>query len=207
MSSEPRVRPASMASEEIADLVRALRRGDRHAFTRLVQLHQGRIYNLALGYVKQEDEARDLVQDIFLTVFRRINGLNDEAKFSAWLYQLALNHCRNRYRSLSRRGFFNSLPADDPGMEALLRSEATPEKHLESRQVETLVREAVASLPPSEREIILLRDLQELSYEEIGEILAIPLGTVKSKINRARLALANRLKRDGLEKRVRSKSS
>lgn len=207
MSSDHRVRPATMASEEIANLVRALRAGDRYAFSRLVQLHQARIYNLALGYVKQEDEARDLVQDIFLTVFRRINALNDESKFSAWLYQLALNHCRNRYRSLSRRGFFSSLPVDDPGMEALLRSEATPENHLESRQVETLVREAVASLPPSEREIILLRDMQDLSYEEIGEILAIPLGTVKSKLNRARLALANRLKRDGLGNKEKNKNA
>ncbi|MFZ5774974.1 MAG: RNA polymerase sigma factor [Thermodesulfobacteriota bacterium] len=197
MSADPPARPASPASTDIAGLVRALRQGDRDAFARLVRLHQARIYNLALGYVKQEDEARDLTQDIFLTVFRRIGDLADENKFSAWLYQLALNHCRNRYRSLSRRGFFNSQPVDDPVVEPLLRSEATPEKALEKKQLETQVRTAIAALSPAEREIVLLRDLQGLSYEEIGDILAIPLGTVKSKLNRARVALASRLKRHG----------
>lgn len=185
---------STMQQPETTELVRALRRGDQRAFAGLVLTYQTRIYNLALGYVKQEDEARDLTQDIFLTVFRQIDKLNDEEKFGAWLYQLAINHCRNRYRKLRSRGFFSSQSIDDPDTGVTLRTELTPEKDLERRNTSQVVRKAIASLPAAEKEIILLRDLQELSYEEISDILAIPLGTVKSKLNRARLALKNRLK-------------
>lgn len=183
-----------MQQPETTELVRTLRQGDQRAFTGLVKLYQTRIYNLALGYVKQEDEAKDLTQDIFLTVFRQIDKLNDEDKFVAWLYQLAINHCRNRYRKLQTRGFFSSQSIDDPNTGLILRSDLTPEKDLERRNTSQIIRKAIASLPAADKEVILLRDLQELSYEEISDILAIPLGTVKSKLNRARLALKNRLK-------------
>jgi RNA polymerase sigma-70 factor (ECF subfamily) len=184
----------SMPYQEAPDLVRAFRQGEHQAFNRLVTLYQRKIYNLALGYVKQEDEAKDLAQDIFVTVFRQIDKLKDDNKFGAWLYQLALNHCRNRYQKLRRRGFFTNQSLDDPETELNLSSGATPEKDYERQNTVRLVREAIASLTPAEKEVILLRDLQELSYEEISEILALPLGTVKSKLNRARLALKNRLK-------------
>jgi RNA polymerase sigma-70 factor, ECF subfamily len=179
---------------EAAELVRAFRQGDHQAFNRLVTLYQKKIYNLALGYVKQEDEAKDLTQDIFVTVFRQIDKLNDESKFGAWLYQLAINHCRNRYQKLRRRGFFSNYSLDDQDNNLHLSSGTTPEKNYERQNISRLVREAIATLAPAEKEIILLRDLQELSYEEISEILDLPMGTVKSKLNRARLALKNRLK-------------
>ncbi len=184
----------TMPYQEAAELVRAFRQGDQQAFNRLVSLYQRKIYNLALGYVKQEDEAKDLTQDIFVTVFRQIDKLKDESKFGAWLYQLAMNHCRNRYQKLRRRGFFSNQSLDDPETGLNLSSGATPEKDYERENTSRLVREAIASLAPAEKEVILLRDLQELSYEEISEILDLPMGTVKSKLNRARLALKNRLK-------------
>ena len=184
----------SMPYQEAPDLVRAFRQGEHQAFNRLVTLYQRKIYNLALGYVKQEDEAKDLAQDIFVTVFRQIDKLKDDNKFGAWLYQLALNHCRNRYQKLRRRGFFTNQSLDDPETELNLSSGATPEKDYERQNTVRLVREAIASLTPAEKEVILLRDLQELSYEEISDILSLPMGTVKSKLNRARLALKNRLK-------------
>jgi len=187
-----------MPYQEAPELVRAFRQGSQQAFNRLVMLYQRKIYNLALGYVKQEDEAKDLTQDIFVTVFQQINKLKEENKFGAWLYQLALNHCRNRYQKLRRRGFFSNQPLDDPEAGLHLSSGATPEKDYERQNTSRLVREAIASLAPTEKEIILLRDLQELSYEEISEILELPMGTVKSKLNRARLALKNRLKHAGL---------
>jgi len=183
-----------MQQSETTELVHAWRRGDQQAFNRLVGLYQAKMYNLALGYVKQEDEAKDLTQDVFVTVFRQIDKLNDESKFAAWLYQLAINHCRNRYKKLQRRGFFSNLSIDDPDTGINLSAGASPEEILEQDNTSRLVRKAIASLPPAEKEIVLLRDLQELSYEEISEILDIPMGTVKSKLNRARLALKNRLK-------------
>jgi RNA polymerase sigma-70 factor (ECF subfamily) len=183
-----------MPYQEVPELVRAFRQEDQQAFNRLVTLYQRKIYNLALGYVKQEDEAKDLAQDIFVTVFRQIDKLKDENKFGAWLYQLALNHCRNRYQKLRRRGFFSNQSIDDSETGLNLTSGATPEKDYERQNTARLVREAIASLAPAEKEVILLRDLQELSYEEISEILDLPMGTVKSKLNRARLALKTRLK-------------
>ena len=184
----------TMPYQEAAQLVRAFRQGDQQAFNRLVALYQRKIYNLALGYVKQEDEAKDLAQDIFVTVFRQIDKLKDESKFGAWLYQLAMNHCRNRYQKLRRMGFFSNQSLDDTETGLNLSSGVTPEKEYERQNTSRQVREAIASLAPAEKEVILLRDLQELSYEEISEILGLPMGTVKSKLNRARLALKNRLK-------------
>jgi RNA polymerase sigma-70 factor, ECF subfamily len=180
---------------ESAELVRALRRGDNRAFAQLVRLHQGRIFNLAYNYVKDEEEAKDLTQDIFITVHRSLASLRDEAKFGAWLYQLALNHCRNRYKRLQRRGFFRSRSLDDPDSPLHLAGGESPEALLAQHDQDQLVRRAIAELAPAEKEIILLRDIDGLSYEEIGVILEIPLGTVKSKLNRARLALKNRLEK------------
>lgn len=157
-------------------------------------LYQTKIYNLALGYVKQEDEAKDLTQDIFVTVYRRLDKLRDDDKFTAWLYQLAINHCRNRYKRLQRRGFFSSQSIDDPDSPLQLKTEETPEKTLERRSRERILRQAIAEMPAAEKEILLLRDIHELPYDEISDILKIPLGTVKSKLNRSRLALKQRLK-------------
>lgn len=183
-----------MSNTETAELVRQAQQGDKQAFNRLVMLYQTKIYNLALGYVKQQDEAKDLTQDIFVTIYRRLDRLRDENKFSAWLYQVAINHCRNRYKRLQRRGFFNSQSIDDPDSPLHLSTEDNPEKTLEQKNRNRLLREAIAEMPAAEKEILLLRDIQELSYEEISALLKIPLGTVKSKLNRSRLALKQRLK-------------
>jgi len=181
------------ATTETVALIRAWRNGDMQAFNRLVTLYQVRIYNLALNYVKSSEEAKDLAQDIFITVYRSLPNLRDETKFSAWLHQLALNHCRNRYRKLRRRGYFNSDSVDDCfGPE--LASPDNPSRELEQKERDRLVRATIAAMPEAEKEIIMLRDLQELSYEEISEALELPLGTVKSKLNRARNTFKNRIK-------------
>lgn len=178
---------------ETAELVRSWRQGDAQAFNLLVRRHQSRIFNLALNYVKDEEEAKDLTQDIFITVHRSRNALRDEGKFGAWLYQLALNHCRNRYQRLRRRGFFRSRSIDDPDAPLHLAGGDDPEQLLAREDQDRLVRETIAAMPAAEKEILLLRDIDELSYEEISAVLGIPLGTVKSKLNRARLALKERL--------------
>lgn len=183
-----------MSEQNITELVRALRQGNTQAFNRLVTSYQTKIYNLALNYVKQEEEAKDLTQDIFVTVYRSISKLRDETKFVAWLYQVAINHCRNRYKKLQRRGYFNSQSIDDEESPLQLSGNDSPEKNLEQNRTIKLVRQAIAAMPKSEKEILLLRDIQELSYDEISAILNVPLGTVKSKLNRARSALKDRLK-------------
>ncbi len=194
MNDTPRgVSEDNSAASDTAELVRAWRGGDPQAFNRLVLLYQSRIYNLALNYVKTNEEAKDLAQDIFVTVFKSLPNLRDENKFSAWLHQLALNHCRNRYRKLRRRGYFNSTSVDDD-FGAELAAPDDPSRNLEQKERNALVRATIAAMPEAEKEILILRDLQELSYEEISETLGVPLGTVKSKLNRARLTFKNRIK-------------
>lgn len=178
---------------DITGLVLACQAGDNQAFNRLVLLYQTRIYNLALGYVKTPDEAKDLTQDIFVTAYRSISTLREAQKFSAWLNQLALNHCRNRYRKLQRRGYFTSSSIDDVITPELTVTE-TPDRKLEKDERVNLVRSAIMTMPETEKEIIILRDLQDLTYEEISEALRLPLGTVKSKLNRARHNLKNKIK-------------
>ncbi|MDH3359967.1 MAG: sigma-70 family RNA polymerase sigma factor [Desulfobulbaceae bacterium] len=178
---------------ETIELVMACQAGNRQAFNRLVVLYQTRIYNLALNYVKTPEEANDLVQDIFVTTYRSLPSLREPPKFSAWLNQLALNHCRNRYRKLQRSGFFTSTSTDDIIVPELLSSD-TPEHNMERDERIKMVRKVIASMPETEKEIIILRDLQELSYEEISDTLGLPLGTVKSKLNRARHTFKNKIK-------------
>ncbi len=178
---------------EIAKLVQSCQGGDKQAFNRLVLLHQTRIYNLALNYVKTPEEAKDLAQDIFVTAYRALPSLREADKFSAWLNQLAMNHCRNRYRKLQRRGYFTSTSTDDIIVPELIATNS-PDRLLERNERDSLVRTIIAAMPAAEKEIIILRDLQELSYEEISETLGVPLGTVKSKLNRARHTFKNKIK-------------
>jgi RNA polymerase sigma-70 factor (ECF subfamily) len=188
-----------MKNQDLADdtteLVKAFRRGDIQAFNRLVFLYQTKIYNLCLNYVKAPEEAKDLAQDIFVTAYKALPKLREEAKFAAWLYQIAVNHCRNRYKRLSRRGFFSNRSLDDPDTYLQVTGDESPENKLEKNDVIHFVRETINTLNEAEREILILRDLQELSYEEISTILEIPLGTVKSKLNRARSSLKDKLKK------------
>jgi RNA polymerase sigma-70 factor (ECF subfamily) len=169
--------------------------GDAQAFNRLVMLYQTKIYNLALNYVKNQEEAKDLAQDIFVTVYRSLPKLREKEKFTSWLYQIAINHCRNRYKKLSRRGYFNNISLDDEESFLQIAGDEGPEKLLQRKNTINLVRSTIDAMPEAEKEIILLRDIQELAYEEISAILDIPLGTVKSKLNRARTSLKDRLKK------------
>lgn len=180
--------------DKTGELVRSFRAGDTQAFNKLVLIYQTKIYNLALNYVKNPEEAKDLTQDIFVNVYRAMPTLREESKFSAWLYRIAVNKCRNRYNRLNRRGFFRNQSLDDENTGIQLRGEKEPELTLEKEDIVNQVRTGINSLKKTERDILILRDLQDLSYEEISTILEMPLGTVKSKLNRARAALKEQLK-------------
>lgn len=183
-----------MLKDEAAELVQAFRQGDAQAFNRLVALYQSKVYNLAYSYVRDQEEAKDLAQDIFVTVYRSLPSLKDPAKFSSWLYQTALNHCRNRYRRLQRHGFFETQSLHDEESPLQLASGESLERNIEEREAVDILMNELAKMSAAEKEILILRDLQGLSYEEISEALGIPTGTVKSKLNRARLALKERLR-------------
>ncbi|OKY75942.1 MAG: hypothetical protein BM485_06305 [Desulfobulbaceae bacterium DB1] len=180
---------------ETEQLVQAFLAGDKQAFNRLVLLYQTKVYNLALNYVKSPEEANDLAQDIFVTVYKSLGNLRERNKFTSWLYQIAINHCRNRYKKLSRRGYFSNISLDDEETFIQIVGDEGPEKTLQQENTIRIVRSAIDAMGEAEKEILILRDLQELAYEEISAILDIPLGTVKSKLNRARSSLKDRLKK------------
>ena len=180
--------------EKTRNLVRSFRAGQKDAFDHLVELYQNKIYTLALNYVKQTEEARDLTQDIFVTVFRALPTLKDDSKFSPWLYQIAVNHCRNRYKKLQRRGFFSSYSLDDPESPLQVESADKPDDLVERKDIMKVILDTMDTMTETEKEILSLRDIQDLAYDEISNILDIPLGTVKSKLNRARNSLKNKLK-------------
>jgi RNA polymerase sigma-70 factor, ECF subfamily len=183
-----------MLKDTATELVQAFRQGDVQAFNKLVSLYQEKIYNLAYNYLKDQEEAKDLTQDIFVSIYRSLPALKDPSKFSSWLYQTAINHCRNRYRRLQRRGFFDMQSIDDEESPLQLSTGESLEMNIEQQEATDILLSELAKMSETEKEILILRDLQGLSYEEISENLALPLGTVKSKLNRARLALKNRLR-------------
>jgi RNA polymerase sigma-70 factor (ECF subfamily) len=144
-----------------------------------------------------EEEAEDLTQDIFVAAYKGIKGFRGEAKFSTWLYRIALNQARNRIKYLSRRNFFakqksRAGPArkiSSENLEALPDSAPTPEQWTMTRDLAAQVQQCLNQLPLAARQILILRDVQGFSYEELSQMLSLNIGTVKSRLHRARNAL------------------
>ena len=190
-------RSRSVKREEEQLLVDRCRQGDRDSFAQLMKLHEKQIYNFTYRMLGSEEEAEDLTQDIFVAAFRGIRRFRGEAKFSTWLYRIALNQTRNRIKYLSRRNFFakqsrraqyrEESPWENP--EFLADSAPTPEQLTLTKRMAAQVQECLDQIPPQARQILLLRDVQGFSYEELSEMLSLNPGTVKSRLHRARSAL------------------
>jgi RNA polymerase sigma-70 factor (ECF subfamily) len=172
--------------------------GDKGAFNIIVRRYTSRMVNLAYQIVGDRDLAEDVAQDTFLRAYRSAARYREISKFSTWLYTIAINLCRNelrrrKFRTYSLEGMAERQ--DDDRLRIDIADETTkPDLDLERKETGRLVREAVASLPEKFRTPLVLRDIQELSYEEIGEIMELPEGTVKSRINRGRLRVKEILK-------------
>lgn len=184
------------------EIIEGCKAGDERAFTEIVLHRQKRVYNIAYRMLGNSEEAKDLAQEVFLSVFGSIKDLKEEIKFDAWLTQITLNHCRNRWKYLKRRQYFNSDSLDDPieteegSMERAIYDPAdNPETHLEKKMIQQWIQRGLLELREDQRELLVLRDLQGFSYEEMGETLGLPEGTIKSKLHRARMDL-----KDVLEK-------
>ncbi len=175
--------------------------GDRLAFEELVIRYQQRIYNTALRFLRVDDEAQEVTQEIFIKVYHALPEFRGESKFSTWLYQVAMNHCKNKLKYLKRRHYYTSdsmeqaVETQDGEMSRQFASDdPDPQQEAQSRETQEKVRAAINLLADDQREVIVLRELQGLSYEEIADITGQALGTVKSRIHRARLELARLLK-------------
>jgi RNA polymerase sigma-70 factor (ECF subfamily) len=184
------------------DLVASLKAGDEEAFMEMVRLCQRRVINTAWRILGNLDEAREVSQDVFVKVFEAIGALREEDRFEAWLLRITVNHCRNRWKYLKRRYYFRSEPLDPvDGEEEVERQIPDPSddpgRQLERKRRDAWVQKALLALKEDHRELVVLRDVQGYSYEEIGEAVGLPEGTVKSRLHRARMELKDLLERSG----------
>ncbi len=185
-------------------VIESCKAGDEKAFAEIVLHNQKKVFNIAYRMLGNREEAKDLAQEVFLSVFESIKDLREEVKFDAWLTQITINHCRNRWKYLERRKYFKSDSLDDPiGTEdgdmprPIYHPFDNPETLYEKKMVQEAIQRGLLKLKEDQRELIVLRDLQGFSYEEIGELFRLPTGTIKSKLHRARMDLKGILERAG----------
>ncbi len=168
-------------------VVRRARAGDQGAFEELVFTYEKKIYHLSLRYTGSEQDAMDVTQEVFLRVFRFLPQFQEESRFSTWLYRIAVNANMDFLR---KRGQANDLSLDAEDEEGLSYDISdlryNPESQLERIELQQAICQGIQSLPPRMREILILRDISGLTYEEIGRALSIEQGTVKSRLSRAR---------------------
>ncbi len=181
--------------DEDLPFVRACRDGDREAFGVLVERHQKKMMNTAYRMLGDYDEACDVVQDAFVSAFRSIGAFREESRFVTWLTGIVINRGRTRLRQLASR-----RRLEGPSRDGMDRADSGPDAGnpvfdtVAKRERSTRIQACISGLDEDQRVVLVLRDIQEFSYEEITDILKIPDGTVKSRLFRARLALRNCLK-------------
>ena len=176
--------------------VQRVQAGEIDAFGVLVSRYQTPIYNLLLRWLRDRDEAAEIAQDVFVAAFRALGRFRGEARFSTWLYQIAINQAKNRRKALARaatRLVHNSDDSEDDPLDRIPDPRPDPSDEIERRQLQSVVQGAINRLDPDDALVVILRDLQQHSYEEIARMLAVPEGTVKSRLHRARQALKARL--------------
>ncbi len=174
--------------------------GNQSAFEQLVHDNETRIYNLILRMVGDSEDALDLTQDTFLNAWKGLPSFNGDSAFSTWLYRLATNVCLDFLRSKKRRqdNLGTPLSLDDEETPSLPADTALkPDEHLEQKERSLALHRALAALPEHHRDVLILRELSGLSYQEISDTLNLDLGTVKSRLTRARMALKKVLLEDG----------
>ena len=175
------------------ELVARAREGDRPAFARLVDRHSVSVFNLTLRIVGNREDAEEAAQDVFVRAFRNLDRFRGEARFSTWLYRIAVNVSLSSARRSRRDLSTTSLSGSEDGEEGLVMQlpdpSANPAEQFEQAEFRKQVRNMVAALPPIYSAVISMYHIQSLSYDEIAEALELPIGTVKARLFRARAAL------------------
>lgn len=172
------------------------RDGDVESFEKLIERHQRTAYNVALRMMGNEEDAKDATQEALIKAFRAIKTFREESGFSTWLYRIVMNTCKDELKK--RKGNVLSLDTGKETKEGFARIELadesfSPEVVLEKSSAIKMINAAILALPEQNRTAVVLRDVQGYSYEDIGDLLGCPVGTVKSRINRGRALLREKL--------------
>jgi RNA polymerase sigma-70 factor (ECF subfamily) len=180
------------------DLVNAFQAGNLAAFDLLVRRWERKIQGAIYRVMGTEEDARDICQEAFLKAYRALGSFKREARFSSWLYQIALNLCRDRMRRRRGRTMLSLDAMDDEGASLPLRQPPSPLELAEGGAIARAVAAAVSGLPDEQREVIVLKEYQDLTFLEIAQILDVPLSTVKTRLYRGLGQLRQRLERQGI---------
>lgn len=189
-----------MTREQETAIVRKVLGGDANAFETLVLEYEKNVYNIALRMTGNSEDAADMTQEAFIKAYNSLQSFRGDSKFSVWLYRIVSNVCLDFLRSRNRRPTVSLSVEDDDGEDAQLDvadESQSPELLLDRKLTRESVRRGLDSLPPDYRQILLLREIQGLSYDEIAQALGLEVGTVKSRIFRARKRLCTFLIDDG----------
>jgi RNA polymerase sigma-70 factor (ECF subfamily) len=193
MAEDPFV---AASRDDEARLIERLVAHDERAFYSLVRAYERRVFALVLRMVGDRAEAEDLAQEVFVQVFRSVALFRGDSKLSTWIFRIAVNLCKNRNKYLRIHRADAQQPLEGDEGSALVQNGASttgqvarPDEMMAGRQVEQIVQRAILELEPSFRECLLLRDVEDMSYEEIASVTGLPEGTVKSRIHRARAQL------------------
>ena len=192
-------KPAGSPDPDAA-FVRAVQGGDMAAFDQLVIKHKDKLFNMVYWLLGDYQETNDCAQEIFIRVFKSIKKFRFQSSFSTWLYRIAINTCKNRRKSSAYRWKKRTIslenpenPNQDNRSYEIQNGSPSPENRLEKKERIMLIRKAINALPQEQNRVIVMRDIQGLSYQEIADITGLNLGTVKSRLARARLELKNKL--------------
>lgn len=188
------IRPGKVNSDQ--KLVERVQRGDKAAFDALVRKYQHKIIKLVSRYVRDGSEALDVAQEAFIKAYRAIPGFRGESAFYTWLYRIAINTAKNYLVAEGRRPLDHSIDINDPeqyDLQTRLKDIDTPERLLLTQEIQETVERAIDELPDDLRTAIILREIEGMSYEEIAQSMTCPVGTVRSRIFRAREAIDSKL--------------
>lgn len=179
--------------------VKLLKRRDEYAFNLLVKKYKDQVYSLAFSMLRNAEEAKDLSQEVFISVFKSIDQFREESSLQTWIFRIATNHCINLIRYKKRRFYQQHDQLEEGKQELKVKdyvsnsNKVNPEEEIMNLELEKIINLALDELPVDQKLLIVLREVECMDYQQIAEIMNIPEGTVKSRLHRVRLALKDEI--------------